>query len=404
MATFSNTLSPTPFGFFDEDPGFQQEADAMVTFVKRKLGDDILSVELTKKQVWACFEESFLEYGSTINQFQAQSQLMNLLGFATGSVVSGSTGDLGNLNIGPHGKEQKFPRENLEFLFRRAEPYAGEAGIGGSYNTLSGSIQLVQDQQDYDLYTDLKDGDGTALFDRSENDPKTKLRIVEVLHFSPQAAYRFFDTSSAINYLNNEFSFESFTPETVFYVLPVFEDILRAGQLDISNRVRRSNYSYKITGTKIRIYPKPTQADPKKLWIRVSYNPDPFSPSYQDDSIYGVSNLSNVPFGNLHFQTVNSIGRQWVRQFTLASCKELLGLVRSKFSSVPIPNGDLTLNGSDLISQGRDTKEALKAELKEMLESMTYEKMYESELNAIEKMQAILRTIPIPNGKCIIMG
>ena len=82
---------------------------------------------------------------------------------------------------------------------------------------------------------------------------RQRCSISEVFHFNPQAAYRFFDTTSAINYLNNEFSFESFTPETIFYVLPVFEDILRAGQLDLSNRVRRSNYSYKIIGTKIRI-------------------------------------------------------------------------------------------------------------------------------------------------------
>ena len=132
MANFSNTLNPTPFSFFDSDTEFQQEADAMVTFVKRKLGDDILSVELTRKQVWGCFEESALEYSSIINQYQAKSQLANLLGGATGSL---------------DGQQQKFPRENLEFMLRRAEPYAMEAGLGGSYNMLSGSIQLEKDKQ-----------------------------------------------------------------------------------------------------------------------------------------------------------------------------------------------------------------------------------------------------------------
>ena len=115
MANFSNTLKPTPFSFFDADSDFQVEADAMVTFVKRKLGDDILSVELTRKQIWGCFEESTLEYSSIINQYQAKSQLANLLGGATGSL---------------DGQEQKFPRENLEFMLRRAEPYAMEAGMG----------------------------------------------------------------------------------------------------------------------------------------------------------------------------------------------------------------------------------------------------------------------------------
>ena len=389
MANFSNTLNPTPFSFFDSDNDFQVEADAMVTFVKRKLGDDVLSVELTRKQIWGCLEESTLEYSSIINQYQAKSQLANLLGGATGSL---------------DGQEQKFPRENLEFMLRRAEPYAMEAGMGGAYDMLSGSIQLVKDKQDYDIYTDLKDDSGTALFDRAENSPKSKLKVMEVFHFSPQSAYRFFDTTSAINYLNNEFSFESFTPETVFYVLPVFEDVLRGGMLDMSSRVRRSNYSYKITGTKIRIFPKPTQDDPKKLFIRVHYSPDPLNPSFADASIDGVSNLSNIPYGRLLYARINSIGRQWIRQYTLALSKELLGLIRSKFSSVPIPGADLQLNGGDLVSQGREDQENLKTKLAEMLEELTYSKMLEDEAAASENLTRILKGIPIPNGKAIVVG
>ena len=389
MANFIDTLKPTPFGFFDTDASFQSEADSIVNFVKRKLGDDILSVELTKKQIWACLEESFLEYSSIINQYQAKSQLANLLGGATGSL---------------DGSEQKFPRENLEFMLRRAEPYSMEAGLGGSYDMISGSIALEKDKQDYDLYTELKDGDGTALFERAENNPQSKMKIMEVFHFSPQSAYRFFDTTSAINYLNNEFSFESFTPETVFYVLPVFEDVLRGGQLDLSQRVRRSNYSYKIIGKTIRIYPKPTQDDPKSLWVRVHFSPDPLNPSFNDASIEGISNLSNIPYGRLAFEKVNSIGRQWTRQYALALSKELLGLIRSKFSSVPIPGADLQLNGADLISQGREDQQNLKTKLTEMLEELTYSKMLEDEASASENLTRILKAIPVPNGKAIVMG
>jgi hypothetical protein len=389
MANFSNTLNPTPFSFFDSDNEFQREADAVVTFVKRKLGDDILSVELTRKQIWGCFEESTLEYSSIINQYQAKSQLANLLGGATGSL---------------DGQEQKFPRENLEFMLRRAEPYAMEAGLGGSYDMLSGSIQLVKDQQDYNLYEDLVDDDGTALFDRPENSPQSKLKIMEVFHFSPQSAYRFFDTTSAINYLNNEFSFESFTPETVFYVLPVFEDVLRGGMLEMSSRVRRSNYSYKIYGRNIRIFPKPTQDDPKKLFLRVHYSPDPLNPSFPDSSIEGISNLSNIPYGRLNYSKINSIGRQWIRQYALALSKELLGLIRSKFSTVPIPGADLTLNGGELVTQGREDKESLLTKLTEMLEELTYSKMLEDEAAASENLTRILKGIPVPNGKAIVMG
>ena len=389
MATFSSTLNPTPFGFFDSDATFQTEADAMVTFVKRKLGDDVLSVELTKKQIWSSFEEATLEYSAIVNEHQAKNSLANILGYSTASL---------------EGAEKLYKRENLEFFLRQAEPYAMDAGIGGSYNTYSGSIQLVQGRQDYDIYTELKNAAGIPLVDLPQNSSKSKLKVFEVFHFSPQAAYRFFDTTSAINYLNNEFAFESFTPETVFYVLPVFEDILRGGQLDLSNRVRRSNYSYRISGTKIRIYPTPTSDSPIALWLRVGFSPNPFSADYDDESIGGVNNINNAPFANLVYGSINSIGRQWIRQFTLALSRETLGLVRSKFSSVPIPDGDVNLNGGDLVSSGREDQNRLRDKLRETLDQLTYSTLIEESAATREALTQVLRRIPVPIGKAITIG
>jgi hypothetical protein len=391
MSTFSTTLNPTPFAIFDTDVNFQSEADNLVVFVKRKLGDDVLSVELTKKMIWANLEEATLEYGAVLNQYQAKSQMLTYLGFNTGSGDEASN---------------KMPRESLEYLSRFAEAYATEAGLGGSYNHYSGSITLTAGRQDYDLYSELVDGLGVPLFTGSLNtSPKSKMRIMEVFHFSPQAAYRFFDTTSAINYLNNAFSFESFTPETIFYVLPVFEDVLRAGMLDLSNRVRRSNYSYKVIGTQVRIYPAPQQNQvPNKLWVRVRFYSNPLNPAYADETINGVSNLSNIPFGNVTYSRVNSIGRQWIRQYALALCMEQLGLIRNKFGNIPIPGGTVTLNGSDLISRGREDKNSLITKLREMLDTLTYDKLIEVAANRAENLSKQLAKIPVPNGKVIFMG
>jgi hypothetical protein len=397
MATFDENASPTPFGIFDSDTDFPGDAEKMVTFVKRKLGDDILSVELTAKMIFANFEEATMEYGAILHQYQAKSTMLNYLGYTTGSEV-----------------QQKLPRENLEYLNRFAEPYAMDAGIGGSYNTMSGSITLESGRQDYDLYTELKSESDTALFTLGSNAVqhsdgtlhlKGKMKIVEVFHYDPQAAYRFFDTTSAINYLNNEFSFESFTPETIFYVLPVFEDILRAGQLDMSNRVRRSNYSYEVMGTNLRIYPTPTTAlDNKKLWLRVRHYPDPLNPSYEDNSIYGVSDISNIPYNNLTYKNINSIGKQWIRQYTLALSMETLGRVRSKFGSIPVPGADVSLDGTALISEGRSDKEKLVSALKEMLETLTYDTLIEKSATRAENLMKQLKHIPVPNGRAIYFG
>ncbi len=390
MASFTNTVNPTPFGVYDSDTDFQSDADSMITFVKRKLGDDILSVELTSKQIWMCFEESVFEYGKYINEYMTKSQLGNLMGAATGSMT---------------GSESKLPRETLEFLMRKAEPYASHAGVGGSHNIQSGSIVLTGSKQDYDIYTDLKDSDGNVIFDNQSDGSKTKLRIFDVYHFSAQAAYRFFDTTSAINYLNNEFSFESFTPETVFYVLPIFEDVLRQQQMDTSNRVRRSNYSYELIGTKLRIFPQPSvNLNGQKLYVRVGFAMDGLNPAYQDDTIFGVSGPQNVPFGNISYSNINSMGRQWIRQYTVACAKEVLGQVRGKFGSLPIPNGDVTLNGSDLKSESQTEKDRLRTELKEMLDGLTYDKLIEAQATEAENLTRLLKTVPIPFGKSIMIG
>lgn len=389
MATFAQTASPTPFSVFDADSIFKVEADQVVTYVQRLLGSDVISVELTKKSIWACFEEAALEYSRILNEHNARNQLQNLLGHATGSLS---------------GSQNAFMKDSLTFWRRQAEPYARWAGLGGDYRTVLGQIDLQQSKQDYDLCVDLKNSAGTSIYESQPTGSKEPLRVIEVFHFSPSSAYRFFDSTSAINYLNNEFSFESFTPETIFYVLPVFEDILRAGQMNLSQRVRRSNYSYEIIGQNIRIYPMPTSTDPKNLYIRVATYSDPMNQHaastaggiIHDDSVYGVSSISNAPFGVIMYETVNSVGRQWIRQYCLASCKELLGLIRSKFATIPIPGAELTLDGERLVTQGREDKEGLRSRLKETLDTLTFDAILTREGEKVDSIMKKLRAVPMP--------
>ena len=175
--------------------------------------------------------------------------------------------------------------------------------------------------------------------------------------------------------------------------------------MNISNRVRRSNYSYRVTGTKLRIFPMPTADNPLKLWVRVGFEGNPLVSAINGDgSINGVSNLSNVPYGNFVYSKVNSIARQWVRQYTLALCKELLGMIRSKFGSVPIPGGELQLDGSDLKSTAKEEKDKLKTDLREMLDTLTYNKLIETKAAEIDNLQKILKATPIPMGRVITIG
>ena len=393
MSSFVQTIAPTPFGFFDADSQFQLEADGMVTFVKRKLGDDVLSVELTRKEIWACFEESCCEYARKVHEMKIQSELANVLGMATGS------SDITN----------RYLNQTLEFLMRQASPYSTYAGVGGVYDATLGYFDLVTGQQDYNVYTELKHAvSGTVIY--SNMAVKSQIRVIEVYHFEPTAAQRtLLNASNITNFLATNFNYESYVNSTVFYVLPVFEDILRRGMLETANRVRRSNYSYEILGSNIRIFPVPaTSLQLGRLYVKVQAgNLDPLNASAlqgQDQSIYGVSGPQNVPYGNIPFTSITQPGRQWIRQYTLALSRELLGLIRSKYQTIPIPNADLQLNGDSLVTQGREDKEKLMVQLKEFLETLTNAKLMEQQAALAESMQKQLKYIPIPNGKAISIG
>lgn len=395
MSTFNQTLRPTPFAFFDSDPAFQVEADGLVTFVKRKLGDDILSVELTQKQIWACFEEATLEYSRHVQELKIISELVNVLGQPTGST------DLTN----------RYPQRSLDYLLRMADAYAHNAAVGGNYDARLGFINLESGRQDYNIYTELYDSVQTdsLIVDTLPTGSKGKLRVIEVFHFEPVAAQSFLlNASNITNFLATNFNYESYVNSTVFYVLPVFEDVLRRGMLKEAFRVRRSNYSYQIIGSNLRIYPTPmtdiSLYGTTRLYLKVMPPQNIFDPSFHDDSIYGVSGPENVPFSILPYGTITVPGRQWIRQYTLSLCKELLGLVRSKFQNIPIPNADLQLNGDNLIQQARDDKEKLQTQLKEFLEQLTTAKLMEQQANIAENMQKQLRYVPMPLGRAIIVG
>lgn len=416
MSTFITTLRPTSFGFYDSDPIFQQDADKIIYFVLRKLGEDILSVELTKKMIWACFEEAVLAFNSYIIEYQTKSNLVTLLGQPTGSVdPNDPTENTANLSVN---LTDNYIRPNLEFLIRQAEPYAAEVGFGQSLDSYSGSINLKQGQQDYNLFTDLQDATGVPLLQYMPPGSRGRMKIVEVFHFGPiQFVY---NSNLASNFIASGLPVESFIPDTRFYVLPLFEDILRAGMLETAQRVRRSHFRYRLDGRNLRIYPIPSHLIPNfndKLWIRVVFPPSAapgiigtsFSgsvgegggqlPAMPDDTLFGVSSPANIPFGLIKYRTLNPWAKYWIFQYTLACAKELLGLVRDKFKNFPIPGAELTLNGSDLIQQAREDKQNLitgEGGLITKLDGLTYDKLAEIEANKAEFQMKQLQMLAFP--------
>jgi hypothetical protein len=376
------TTGSTALGIFDLDPVFAVDADRMVRYVAVKLGGGLpgsnedaqhVQVEMTSRDVYTCFEEAAVEYGAIVNAYQAKSSLAAFLGSSTGTLAGG---------------QGRYPRNALEWARRQAQPFGEEAYVGGDRHLFSGSIDLKAGVQDYDLQTLVNPTGSDGL--------PCRMTIRQIFHFSPFSTFRFFGTTSAINYLNGQFNFQSFTPESVFYMLPVWEDVLRGAQFELSNKVRRSNYSFELHGPTNALKVMPTPAQDNTLYFTynlMDQSTMPLDPS--DPLSFGVSNVSNVPFGNIQYSGINSIGRQWIWKMTLAYSREVLGLKRRKMQTIPIPNGDLTLDGGELVNDARAEMEALRGELRDLLEAMSYDRLAAKEAEQAESLLRVLSGIPL---------
>ena len=217
----------------------------------------------------------------------------------------------------------------------------------------------------------------------------SELEIRQIFHFSPVASYRFLDTNSAVNYLNNQFKFESFTPETIFYLLPIWEDVIRAQQLQMGAKIRRSNYTYNLVNNVLTIIPTPIST--QTLFFTYFTNAANSNP---EDFSEVVTNLSDIPLSEIQYSRINSMGKQWIRKFALELAREILGFNRGKMGGMPIPNNQITLNNADLLSLSKENQQNLRVELKEWLESLTYDKMIEAEANKAENIKKQFTNVP----------
>lgn len=419
MASFINTPKPTPFGLYDSDPGFQVDADSMITFVKRKLGEDVLSNELTNKEIWASFEEATRIFNAWVIEYQTISNLSNLLGTPTGSYNSTTNQNTINLT-------NAYITPNLEFLNRLAEPYANMIGYGNTQNTFSGSITMDIGRQDYDLQTELKDESGNALYSYLSGSGGA-MRVLEVYHFAP--IQYLFNSSFGTNFGNTGgvgIPLGAFNADTRFHVLPLFEDVLRASMLKTAQKVRRSHYSYKVSGRNLRIFPVPTSIIPgvtDKVWVQVIFaptNPSAFIDTNTSGSVsgsyisatangysglyYGASNPANIPFGLINYATLNQWAKNWIARMTFALSTEIVGRIRRKVKRIPVIGQEVELDGVELVQEARESQTILLDSLKEKLESLSYSKLQEMEATKAENMMKQLQYLPIPPSSIIKMA
>jgi hypothetical protein len=399
-----DVTSALPYGIYTSNTDFISGASDQVAYTYKKLGGDVLDIELTNDNVYASYEEAVLEYSYIINSHQAKNSLSDYLGSMTGTFDHDGTlktGELSSSLSGAGGTSLKYPRFEFAYARRVAEGMAQDAGVGGNVTEYSCSFSTVTNQQDYDLdqiiqeASDAGTGANGDAVDFAGLVGSKKLLIKKVFYKTPHSMWRFYGYYGGLNTVGNLSNYGQYADDSTFEVIPTWQNKAQSMAFEDSIYTRNSHYSYELKNNKLRLYPKPVSSSPKYFWVQFTLPTEPWETSGSADiGIDGVNNLNNVPFQNLPYESINSIGKQWIRRFCLALSKEVLGQVRSKFASVPIPGADVTLNGDALLSQGKEEQEALRTELKELLDELTYNKMMEGDAQKVEQVNNIQKKIP----------
>ena len=386
--TAGDVLSSLPFGIYTTG-SFISGAVDQVAYTYRKLGGDILDLEIKAENVYANYEEAVLEYSYLVNLHQAKNTLGSTLGNPTGSF-----NEDGTIIAGQSGVELKYPKFNFGYAMKVGQQFSHEAGFGGTTPIYSASFDVVNNQQDYNLQT-IVSASALAGGVPYENIDRTKRIVIrEVFYKSPRAMWRFYGYYGGLNVVGNLHNYGQYADDSSWQVIPVWQNKLQAMQYEDHLYTRTSHYSYEIINNNLRLFPTPDGTTEKQFWFRFSIRESTWDDEYNDGQD-GVNNMNTLPFENIPYESINSIGKQWIRRFCLALSKGTLGQVRSKFgNNVPIPGDNVTLNGADLLSQAKEEQDKLRTELKEQLEAMTYDKLIETDKNIVENTNNIQKFVP----------
>ena len=378
----SFSVGDTPFGFYDSDPEFQEDAPKIASWCAQRLGYPLIDVELQAFNFFTAFEEAVNEYGAQIYTYQIRDNMPNIIGSVTAS-VDGSWTNINQVNV----------KDDFGTLFESTgggdsgDGGDGGGGGGGGYSgdntrTYTASLSVEQGKQKYDLMSSSVSWEtGSA----DINEGNLDIRIKKIYHYQPAAINRYFDpyagTGTGIQSLMQTFGFGNYSPGVNFMLMPMYFDALKLQAIELNDTIRKSAYHYEIQQDRyLKLFPIPTSN--YKLWFDytisladIGAGGDPGEGLGGVAALNKVTDISNAPYTTATYSFINEPGRQWIRKYALALAKEMLGSIRGKYQSLPIPGSETTLDYSRLLDEARTEKEALIVQLREDLTELTTEAM-----------------------------
>ena len=378
--TPSTGSSPTAFGFYDNDSDFKTDANKVATFCARRLGYPIENVELQDLNFWTAFEEAVTVYGNELYAYQIRENLLNLEGLPI------STPPLNNTQITP----------NLGNIIRISEQYGEEAGVGGNTNWYSGSVVLTASIQDYDL----------DVWAQQNGISGSNLEIKRVFYQGvPASATYYYGGGIGLGAGWGSFfgalgGVAGAAYGNNFLVTPLSYNVAAIQEMELANDILLSSFSFELINNKLRVFPVPSQYDEGiHFWFQYLLKDERLENSLTSGSgLSGsglVTNVSNAPYVNPIYSQINSIGRAWIFEYTLALCKEMLGYVRNKYSTIPIPGAEVTLNGDTLTTSAQTSKDALIERLRAYFDETSRKSMLERRRDEAEFSQNELNKVPM---------
>jgi len=364
----------TPFGYFDSDPHFIRDADKVAVWCARRLGYPITDIELTPENFYSAFEESVLEYNSLVNQFSARDNLLTLMGQPTQSLQL----------------EKQYITPNLTGVFKLAKGYGTEVAAGGNQTYYTGSINIKGNKQVYDL-----DQPGVVNVEKGDFQQDI-FSIRKIFHEDTSPLARYLDPIGFSGIANQDFlnQFGWGNMGIQYTLMPLHYDLMRLQAIEMHEQIRRSAHTFQLTGNRIRIFPVPEEDD--KIYFTYTLESDVLDELVSGGGTGMITDMSNIPYGIKRYRFINEIGKNWIRRYTLALAKEMLGYVRGKYSSIPMTlDNEVTLNGADLIGAAQTEKETLITELTEVLDSMSRQAQLERKTAEKDALASQLTAIPL---------
>jgi len=378
--TPSTGSSPTAFGFYDNDTDFKTDADKVANFCARRLGFPIENVELQDLNFWTAFEEAVTVYGNELYAYQVRENMLNIEGLPITTPV------LNNTQITP----------NMGNIIRISEQYGEEAGVGGNTNWYSGSVVLTGSVQDYDL----------DVWAQQNGISGSNLEIQRVFYQGvPASADYYYGGGIGLGagfggFFGGLGGVAGYGIGTNWFVTPLSYNVAAIQEVELADTILASAFSFELINNKLRIFPCPTEYDNGvHFWFQYLLKNERLENSLTSGSgdlgAGLITNVSNAPYTNPNYNQINSIGRAWIFEYTLALTKEMLGYVRNKYSQIPIPGAEVTLNGDTLTTSAQTTKDALITRLREYFNETSRQSMLERRAAEADFSQNELNKTPM---------